>query len=115
MQYTTFSMIRDINGYNGFGLQFSMNKSSATINSSSNTTLAVPTYAKNYLAIFSYGAGANVWVSNNAAAAAPLSATFANTTSELNPSARLVSSGDTLNFFSSGATAYVGVIFYALP
>lgn len=121
---TPFSMTRDIAGYNGFGLAFSTSKFSATIAQTTDTTLAVPTTSalgaptastsNKFIAIFSFEPGARVWVSNNATAAVPAGATFAAVSSELNPSARYVKSGDTLHFITPNTTADVGVTFYAL-
>jgi len=122
---TPFSLTRDINGYNGFGLAFADDKYSATVAQSTDTTLTVPSsfpagytrpYANaRYLAIFSYEPGAQVWVANNETAAIPAGASFASTTSELNPSARVVAGDDVLHFYTADATgAAVGVIFYAL-
>lgn len=120
-----FAMSRDINGYNGFGLQFSDTKYSASIAQNTDTTLtiggsavmgaaAATTYNK-YIAIFSYEAGAQVWVANNATAGVPGGATFASTSSELNPAAREVKAGDVLHFFTADASgATVSVVIYAL-
>jgi hypothetical protein len=117
-------MVRDINGYNGFGLSISDTKYSAILTVSTDTSLAVPegstmgsghsTNIIKYLAIFSYSPGASVWVSVNATAAVAAGASFAVTTSELLPTARYVSYGDTLHFISPAASAEVGVAFYAL-
>lgn len=122
---TKFNMSRDINGYNGFGLTFTDTAYSATIAATSDTTLTVPSsvgigkqgYATNttgqMLAIFTFDPGASVWVANNVAASTPAGATFAATSSELNPAARLVSGGDVLHFYSS-AIANVSVAFYSV-
>lgn len=120
-----FTLTKDINGHNGFGLQFSDTKYSATIAQSTDTTLTIggnaamgviaqPSVNK-YIAIFSYEPGSQVWVANNETAAIPAGATFAATNSELNPSARVVDAGDVLHFFTpdSGGAA-VSVIIYAL-
>lgn len=115
MQYTKFSLVRDINGYNGFGLQFTINKYSANLATSTDTTLTVPSYSSQYLAIFSFQNGSSVWVANNATAAVPVGATFAAVSSELNPTARLVNAGDVLHFITADASALVGVTLYALP
>ncbi len=121
---TPFNMTRDINGYNGFGLPFSVSKFSATLATTTDTTLVVPTSAamgaptaslnNKFIAIFSYEPGARVWVANNTTAAVPAGATFAAVSSELNPSARMVQAGDTLHFITPDTTADVGVVFYAL-
>lgn len=114
MNTTLFNMIRDINGYNGFGLIFSNYKQSATLTALSAATLTIPADASQYVAIFSIAPGEAVWVAVNATAAVPVGATFASTTSELNPVARLVNKNDVLSFITEGATAAVGVTLYAL-
>lgn len=121
---TKFSMTRDINGYNGFGLAFSDTKYSATLAAAGEKTITVPqgntlgsgisTATHKFLAIFSFQPGANVWVALNATAAVPASASFTTTTSELNPTARYVSAGDVIHFVTADTTADVGVTFYAL-
>ena len=112
---TNFYMIRDINGYNGFGLPFSNSNYSATITGAA-TTLTVPTNTKHtqLLAVFTFEPGASVWVSNNNTATIPAGATFAATNSDLNPSARVVNEGDVLSFITSNTSTLVGVTFYAL-
>ena len=68
-----------------------------------------------YIAIFSYEPGSQVWVADNATAAIPVGASFASTTSELNPSARVVNAGDVVHFFTpDSGGANVSVILYAL-
>ena len=121
---TPFSLVRDINGYNGFGLPFSVDKYSATLAQNTDTTLVVPllgplgasssTGTNKYIAIFEYEVGSDVFVADNATAAIPAGGSFALTTSELNPAARYVSAGDTLHFFTPNASAYVVVVFYGL-
>lgn len=113
MRYTPFNLVRDINGYNGFGLAFSVDKYSVSLASSTDTTLTIPSYAAKYIAIMSYEPGTNVYVANNATAEVPVGATFAATTSELNPVARLVNAADVLHFIS-GTAVDVGVTLYAL-
>lgn len=121
---TPFSMTRDVNGYNGFGLQFALDKYSATLAQTTDTTLAVPDTStlggassqlnNQFIAIFSYQPGASVWVAVNATADNPAGSSFAATTSELNPSARQVGASDVLHFFTTDTAADVGVVFYAL-
>lgn len=123
---TKFSMVRDINGYNGFGLIPTDTAYSATLATSTDTTLVVPSInslggASNavndepiLLAIFSFTQGADVWVSDNATATVPAGASFAATLSELNPAAWQVKGGDTLHFISAGTNVDVGVRFYWL-
>ena len=120
-----FSLTRDVNGFNGFGLQFSDTKFSATIATTTDTTLTIggnavmggiaqPSVNK-YIAIFSFEPGSQVWVANNATAGVPAGATLAATDSELNPSARVVNAGDVLHFYTpDSGGANVSVIIYAL-
>ena len=121
---TKFNMVRDINGYNGFGLQFTDTAYSATLATSTNTTLTVPSNSgmggngfqssSTWIAIFSFDSGSNVWVANNVAAELPSGAAFVETSSELNPKARLVKGGDVLNFISDGTDVNISVMFYSL-
>ena len=120
---TPFNMLRDINGFNGFGLAFSDQKYDTTLAANVEQTLAIPdlvtgSYPKTFttprfIAIFSYEPGASVWVALNETATVA-GAAFATTDSELNPSARLVDSSDTLHFITADASAIIGVAFYAL-
>jgi len=120
---TPFNMTRDINGFNGFGLAFALDKYSADLAQSTDTTLTVPSsgmlgnVANNvnkFIAIFSYEPGASIWVSLNETAASPVGATFATVSSELNPAARVVNAADVLHFITTDTSAQVGVVFYGL-
>lgn len=121
---TKFALSRDVNGYNGFGLKFTDTAYSCTLATSTDTSLAIPEYASiggaayygnaepKLIAIFSYDPGSSVWVAKNTAASVPAGSSFAATASELNPSAREVSGGDVLHFFSAGTTINVSVSLY---
>ncbi len=121
-----FSMTRDINGYNGFGLQFTDTAYSATLAATTDTTLIVPSSDSmggasfppdnkpRLIAIFSFDPGEAVWVANGATASDPAGATFAATASSLNPAAREVKGGDVLHFYTTAANVVVGVEFYWL-
>lgn len=111
---TLFAMTRDINGYNGFGLPFSINKYSATLTTGAEQTFTVPSETRNYIVIFSFEPGARVWVAKNETAAVPAGATVVSTTSELNPTARQVLGGDVLHFITPDVTADMGITLYAL-
>ena len=115
---TKFNMVRDINGYNGFGLKFSNSQFQALVASGVESTLEVPvspdaTYP-NLIAIFSFSPGSSVWVSLNQSATIPISGTFSQCNCELNPSARFVQTGDILSFISDDSTNEIGVSFYAI-
>jgi hypothetical protein len=120
---TNYNIDKTKNGVNGFGLPFCDTIYSATLTASTNTTIAVPltsatgaptatTYNK-FMAVFSYSSGATVFVALNKTAAVPVGATFAATTSEINPTAKMVKSTDTINVISSG-TPSVTIAFYAI-
>jgi hypothetical protein len=112
-----FSMTRDINGYNGFGVTFSSSQWQVLLSTSVISSLTVPTTSeptyKNVMAIFSFTPGASVWVSVNGTPTIPASGTFAQCESELNPAGRLVMPGDVLSFITSDIADQVGVTFYA--
>ncbi len=117
---TPFSMVRDINGFNGFGVSFSDQKYSMTLALGVEQTITIPKPAdgqyKNWLVIFSGEPGTSVWVALNGTAVAPTGAA-STTTSELNPTARKVA-GDgsqVLHFITPDTSADVGVVLYAIP
>jgi hypothetical protein len=124
MMTTKYTQSKDINGYNGFGLPFSDTVYSATLAATTDTTLTVPNavglgkqgYATipQTLAVFSYQNATTTWVAVNGTAAVPAGATFAATTSEINPPAKLVNGGDIIHFFSAAGTAGVSVAFYSV-
>jgi len=121
---TPFSMTRDINGYNGFGLAFTDTSYSVTLAASTATPLTIPgdtslgrmgsTTKNRFLAVFSYTPGAEVWVSNNSTAAVPAGASFSASTSELNPGAKVVFAKDILSFITSEINISVSVALYSL-
>jgi hypothetical protein len=124
---TKYFQLRDINGYNGFGLPFSDTNYSVTLTASTDTTLTVPsaiglgqqgpsTKAQS-IAIISVKPNGSVWMAVNATAAVPAGNTFASTTSELiGPFnyAKLVNGGDVLHFISPDTGDTVSVSFYSL-
>jgi hypothetical protein len=128
---TQYKIQKDVAGYNGFGLQFSNSKYSATLTANTDTTLTVPLTGSmgaaldtvnKYLAIITvYNATGEgeVWCANNATAAKPAGSSFASTTSDMivqnRDYAREVKAGDVLHFFTTQTSTDVSVIFYALP
>lgn len=113
---TKFNMVKDISGFNGFGLPFADNKYSTTLAAGVEQTLTVPNSpfadCPNFIAIFSFAPGSSVWVSLNATAVTAGGA-FAAVSSEMNPAARYVTGGDVLHFKTVDASDEIGVIFYA--
>jgi hypothetical protein len=111
---TKFNMTKDVAGYNGFGVMFATDGFKGLLATSTEQHVTVPANYPYWLAVFSYTPGSNVWVDINATAAVPVGA-FTATTSDLNPSARLVQAGDTLSFITSDvAGAQVKVSFYVV-
>lgn len=100
---TKFNMTRDINGYNGFGIQPTYDIYGATLATSTVATIAVPSNYPNWIAIFSYSPGTNVWVSFTGTAAIPGSSSFSLVNSSLNPAARMVERGMTISLITSDA------------
>lgn len=134
---TRFSMARDINGFNGFGLVPSDTNVSCTFTVSTDTTFTVPSNTSLggtstspngrpvWLAIFDFDPGASVWVAINATAAAPAGATFAATASMLNPAALVVYgatpfgavpsvAADVIHCFTTGTGVSGSIRFYSL-
>lgn len=119
---TEFYMVRDINGYNGFGLMPSDTAYSCTLAINTDTSLTVPaisvqgnsasTLRFRLIAIIVSDPGATVWVSLNQAANAPAGASFASTSSAMNPAAYQVKVGDVLHFYATTANINVSVRFY---
>lgn len=125
---TQYKLQKDVAGYNGFGLQFSDQKYSASLAITTDTTLTVPSSGSmgaplnsvnKFLAVIQVEANASVWCALNATAAVPAGSTFASTTSELiiggEYYAREVKAADVLHFIAPVAGTDVSVVFYALP
>ena len=121
---TKFSMTRDINGYNGFGLKPSDTNINATLTVSTDTTFTVPgtsaTGGSNYqtkslwLAIFAFDPGTSVWVAINHTAAIPVGSTFAATNSFLNPAGLELQEGDVIHCFTAQTGVNASIRFYSL-
>ena len=121
---TKFSMSRDVNGFNGFGLKPSDTNINVTLTASTDTTFTIPgasaiggsTYQTKalWLAIFSIDPGDTVWVAVNATASAPAGNTFAATSSFSNPAGLELQEGDVLHCFTTQTGVDVSVRFYSL-
>lgn len=125
---TQYKLQKDVAGYNGFGLQFSDQKFTASLAATTDTTLTVPSSGSigaplnnvnKFLAVIQVEANASVWCAVNATAAVPAGATFAASDSDLiigsEYYAREVKAGDVLHFLAPVADTDVCVMFYALP
>jgi len=100
---TKFSMTRDINGYNGFGILPTYDIKNAVLAVGVAQNFTVPSNYPSWIAIFSYTPGATIWVSVNGTALAPTGA-FGSGVSALNPAGRQVKAGDVLSFITADAT-----------
>lgn len=107
-------MIRDINGFNSFGLMPSTNKQNTILAATVAQTFTVPTNptGTSWAAVFFIEPGATVWVSHNDAATLP-GVSVDDTNSEGNPTVWEVNSGDTISMISNNTTAEVGIKYYA--
>ncbi len=105
---------RDVQGYNAYAPAFSTNSYSASMTIGSEQTITVPSNFKNWIAVFAYEPGSVVWVALNTTAAVPAGASLAATSSELIPSARMVSAGDVIHVITASTTAEVSVSLYAV-
>ena len=101
---TKFNMTRDINGYNGFGIQPTYDIQGCSLTANAAQTFTVPDNYPEWIAIFSVTPGANVFVSFTTTAAAP-SGTVATRTSVLLPSARQLKGGSTFSVITPDATS----------
>ena len=109
-----FNMIKDVAGYNGFGIMFTPDGQSAVLAVGVEQHITVPSNYPNWLAIFSYTPGSSIWVDGTTTAVAPTGA-FSATTADLNPSARFVTQGETLSFITADTTSpMVKVSFYVV-
>jgi hypothetical protein len=101
---TKFNMTRDINGYNGFGIPFSLDGESMVLAAGVAQSVTVPNEYPCWIAIFGYTPGATVWVDGITTAVAPTGAHSA-TTSRLNPAARFVRADDVISFITEDLTS----------
>ena len=104
MTSTKFNMTRDINGYNGFGIPFSLDGSTMVLAANTAQSVTVPANYPHWIAIFSYTPGSNIWVDGINTAVVPSGAASAST-ARLNPSARYVKKGQTISFKTSDITS----------
>ena len=120
---TKLNFGRDVQGYNAFAPAPSTDKYSATLAAGGNATITLPSNVAQWVVSFSYQPGSNIWVAYNTSAAAPAGATFASTSSELLPGARILpslqnngTSPTTINLLNNGTgSADIGVTLYAVP
>ena len=106
---------RDEQGYNAYAPYDSGNKFSATLGAGSAASFTVPSNYPLWIVAFSPQPGANVWVDfTGATAASPVGATFAATTSSLNPGQRTVKAGTSISCITDNTTADIGIEMWAV-
>lgn len=106
---------RDVQGFCAYAPQTSGNKWSATITNGSATSITIPSNYNEWIAVFSFQPGTNVWVDlTGATAAIPAGATLTTTTAELNPASRKVFAGGKISIITDNTSADVGISLYAI-
>lgn len=108
-------MVRDINGFNGFGLVQSNTIYRTTLIANVEQNFTVPSITdSNYkylVAVFLQDPGSAIFVAINGTATLP-GGSFSQGIGEENPGARRVNPGDTISVITGDATDYFGVAFY---
>lgn len=113
---TKFNMTRDINGYNGFGLQPTQDIQGCSLAASTAQTFTVPDNYPNWIAIFSYSPGAAIFIDFTGATATLPTGTVGSITKTLNPAARALKAGDTFSVITGEATSpYITVEYQVAP
>lgn len=113
---------RDDQGFTAYAPQPAELMYSATLVNGAADSITIPQNKEKWIVAFATQPGTNVFVDfTGATAAIPAGATFAATTSTLNPGARLVTSKDnsgnakTISLLTNNASAEVIVEFYGAP
>lgn len=115
MGITPFNMVRDINGFNGFGRVPSNTVFRTTLSANVEQHFTVPNITdanyKYLLAVFEQDPGSAIFVAVNGTATLP-GGSFSQGIGEENPGAFRVNSGDTISAITGDATNYFCVAFY---
>lgn len=112
---TKFSMVRDVNGYNGFGIIPTYDIQGCSLAASTAQTFTVPDNYPNWIAVFSYTPGSNIFVDFTTTATVP-SGTVGAITTVLNPAGRALKGGSTFSVITPDATSpYITVEYQVIP
>lgn len=111
MSAILLNMASDMQGNNAYAPRFTTINYGTTLSQNTLQNFTVPSNFEKWIAVFSYSAGADIFVSNNNDSEVPGSS-FSSTTSQLCPATRLVNSGDILSFITSNTSATVLVSLY---
>lgn len=113
-QSTKFLMTRDLSGTNGFGILPTYNVQGCSLTASAAQTFTVPSNYPNWIAIFSYTPGAEIFVDFSGNTATIPGGTVGSLTVVLNPSARAVNAGQTFSVITGDATSPFIVVEYQI-
>lgn len=112
---TKLNLTRDINGYNAFGVQPSYDIQGCSLSQDAAQTFTVPDNYANWLAIFSYTPGANVFVRFDGSTATVPGATVGSIHVALNPAGRALAGGATFSVITPDSNnPYITVEYQAL-
>lgn len=105
----------DITGKPTYGIAPSTDMKSILLDQDNAEEFTVPSEFRLYELHFSIDPGLRVWISYDGDAAEyPSGATFADTNSELNPSARVVPGGTVISAITPDTSAELGVAMYGI-
>ncbi len=103
-------MTRDINGYNGFGIIPTYDIQGCSLAANTAQTFTVPDNYTNWMAIFSYTPGANVFVRFDGGTATVPTGTVSTIFVSLNPAGRTLKGGSTFSVITpDGTSPYITV------
>jgi len=114
---SVLNFAKDAQGTSAYAPQTSDLKYRAALTQSTETSITLPTDFQNYTVLFSYSAGANVWVDmTGGTASVPVTPSLATTTQELNPGQRQVPGGQDISMVTGDTSgAEVGIAIYGIP
>lgn len=104
---------KDANNLNAYAPIPSNNKTSATLTNGNAVSFTVPYTESLWLVSFRFQPGTTVWIdATGVTAAEPAGASFANTTSEMNPASLTVAGGTVISCITAFASADVSVVMW---
>ena len=113
---TKFNMTRDINGYNGFGVQPTYDIQGCSLTASAAQTFTVPSNYGQWIAVFSYTPGSSIFVDFSGVTARVPGGTVGAITTCLNPAARQLPGGTTFSVITGDATSpFITVEYQVIP
>jgi hypothetical protein len=114
---SVLSFGRDVQGFNAYAPQVSNRLYASALTANTVANLTIPSDFSNYMVLFSYSAGATVWVDMSGAnAVIPTLATISTVTAELLPGQRQVTAGSQISLITADqAGTQVGFALYGIP